>query len=233
MYPCYLFKSLPDVLTQNGLTWGFYVDSDSRARRHNGLTAINSIRNDPTQWANVKTTADFITAAQNGNLPNVSWVLGKQTEHPPLTACAGENQSASYINAVMNGSDWGSTAIFVVWDEWGGFYDHMPPPQPDFVQYGFRVPFIAISPYTKAGSSNDGGYIDTTLYSHASMLAFVLWNWSLPANSLTPAVANANNLTNMFDFQRTPNGTLLGNPARSCTPLTLAEKRLYHRNPWD
>jgi len=106
------------------------------------------------------------------------------------------------------------------------------------VQYGFRVPFLAISPYTKVGPSANsdgtisGGSISFTPYSHASLLRFVLDNWGLPANSLTPAVANAGDLRDMFDFQATPKGTLIRS-TRTCTALSPAQRRLYKRDPWD
>jgi phospholipase C len=113
--------------------------------------------------------------------------------------------------------------IFIVWDEWGGYYDHVAPPQVDGLSYGFRVPFIAISPYSVHGTSSDGGSISSTLYSQGSILKFIEDNWSLP--SLTPVDAGANDMVGMFDFSGTPNQPLILQP-RTCTALTPAQKSL-------
>ena len=75
------------------------------------------------------------TDLENNTLPSVSWIVGQQLEHPPASTCKGENQTVSYVNAIMNSPAWSSTAIFVVWDEWGGFYDHVAPPQLDGISY--------------------------------------------------------------------------------------------------
>jgi len=225
MYPCFNFKALPDILKPNGVTWGAYeARVDSRGTNwHNSLDAIRSVRSDPSQWANVKSFDTFFTDAAAGNLPNVSWVLGNQLEHPPSTACSGENETVNIVNAIMKSSAWSSTAIFIYWDEWGGFYDHVAPPQPNNVSFGFRVPLIVISPYTKYGTGANGGFVDHTFYSHSSTLKFVEANWSLP--SLTPADQNAHDMMNLFDFSETPKPSLLLTK-RTCPKLNAAERQL-------
>jgi phospholipase C len=96
----------------------------------------------------------------------------------------------------MNSQYWNSTAIIVTWDEYGGFYDHVAPPQIDKYGLGFRVPAIIISPYAKAG------YIDHTQYSFESMLKFIEWRFNIPP--FTYRDAHANNLLNAFDFSQKP-----------------------------
>jgi phospholipase C len=228
MYPCFNFPALPNRLSNNGISWHFYNTTGVQTV-HNALDALKPVRYDTQLWSQVVPTTRFFTDLENNTLPSVSWIVGQQLEHPPASTCKGENQTVSYVNAIMNSPAWSSTAIFVVWDEWGGFYDHVAPPQLDGISYGFRVPLIAISPYTRAGSSSAGGSISSTTYSHESILKFIEDNWGLA--SMTPADARANDMMDMFDFSRTPNPRLVL-PMRTCPSLTAAEKQLLRtRNP--
>jgi phospholipase C len=229
MFPCFNFPALPNLLSNNGVSWHFYNTTGVQTV-HNPLDALKPVRYDSQLWSKVVPTNQFLTDAANGTLPGMSWIVGSQLEHPPASTCKGENQTVSYVNAIMNGPDWSSTAIFVVWDEWGGFYDHVPPPQIDAISYGFRVPLIAISPYTKGGSLADGGSVSSTMYSHESILKFIEDNWGLP--SMTPADARANDMMDMFDFSRTPAPKLVL-PMRTCPSLTTAAKHLLRTRPPD
>src|SRR6202035_1599215 len=94
----------------------------------------------------------FAEDARNGRLPAVSWlVTGENSEHPPFSSCEGENWSVEQLNAVMEGPDWASTAVFITWDDFGGFYDHVAPPPVDKFGLGPRVPLLIISPYVRKG----------------------------------------------------------------------------------
>ena len=105
------------------------------------------------QLGNIHPTHDFYTAARTGTLPAVSWVVPAQSvnEHPRGSVTAGMNYVTSLINAVMRSPDWSSTAIFLGWHDWGGFYDHVKPPVVDLNGYGLRVPALVISPYARPG----------------------------------------------------------------------------------
>ncbi len=105
------------------------------------------------QLGNVVSSAKFYPEARNGTLPAVSWVVPSNavSEHPVASVSAGQAYVTGLINSVMEGPDWDSTAIFLAWDDWGGFYDHVPPPAVDELGYGLRVPSIVISPYARAG----------------------------------------------------------------------------------
>jgi len=121
------------------------------------------------QLANVQPLARFYRDALDGSLPAVSWVAPSQrfSEHPPASVRAGQAYVTSLINAVMRGPDWNSTAIFLAWDDWGGFFDHVRPPVVDMNGYGLRVPAIVISPYAKRG------YIDHQTLSFDAYAKFI------------------------------------------------------------
>jgi phospholipase C len=105
------------------------------------------------QLRNIAATSTFTRRARTGRLPAVSWVVpsGKVSEHPPNKVSAGQSYVTSLVNTIMSGPDWKSTAIFVSWDDWGGFYDHVKPPTIDRNGYGIRVPGLLISPYARRG----------------------------------------------------------------------------------
>src|SRR5262249_31536737 len=122
------------------------------------------------QLGNIQSLSNFFTAAQNGTLPAVSWIPPNRyvSEHPPSgTVSAGQTYVTGLVNAIMNSADWSSTAIFLTWDEWGGFYDHVLPPTVDQNGYGLRVPGIVISPYARQG------YIDHQILSHDAYNKFI------------------------------------------------------------
>jgi phospholipase C len=127
----------------------------------------------------------------------VSWVVvGTGSEHPPGSSCVGENLTVRQLNAVMQGPQWGSTAVFVTWDDFGGFYDHVPPPQADNFGFGPRVPLLVVSPYARPG------FISHTVYEFSSLLKFVETRWNLRA--LTDRDDQANDLLDSFDFGQPP-----------------------------
>ncbi|HZV02753.1 MAG TPA: alkaline phosphatase family protein [Planctomycetota bacterium] len=147
----------------------------------------------PGRAAHLLDEDDFVTAAQSGTLPSVSFVkpLGNENEHPGYAnISSGENHAESLINAVRNGPNWQDCLIIVTYDEHGGFYDHVQPPIFDYFGPGLRVPAIIISPFVQQG------IVDHTLYDTTSILAFIELRWGLP--SLTGRDANANPLSGVF-----------------------------------
>src|SRR5206468_13007433 len=105
------------------------------------------------QLQNVVSLTNYFTAAKAGKLPAVAWInpTGSVSEHPPGLVSAGQTYVTKLVNAAMRGPEWKSTAIFVAWDDWGGFYDHVRPPSVDQNGYGLRVPGLVISPYARRG----------------------------------------------------------------------------------
>jgi len=143
-------------------------------------------------------TNQFVQNALNGQLPAVSWLVVDSglSEHPPASVCVGENWTVEQINAVMQGPDWKSTAVFLTWDDFGGFYDHVPPPAVDNFEFGPRVPFLIISPWARSG------FIDHTTLEFSSVLKLI--EERLGINPLTDRDAESNDLIDAFDFRQEP-----------------------------
>lgn len=209
-FPCFDFPTLADSLQTAGISWKYYAPvSGQRGYQFNALNAINHIRNTNLWNTNVVSSTQFISDALNGNLPAMSWlVAGAESEHPPNSSCRGENWTIAQINAIMQGPEWNSTAIFVTWDDFGGFYDHVPPPYADKYGLGERVPLIIISPYAKPG------YISHTTYEMSSILKFAEERFGLAP--LTERDASANDTLDSFDFNQAPLSPLVL-PQRKCS----------------
>jgi phospholipase C len=134
----------------------------------NPLPLFKDVQQDH-QLGNIQGLDSYFAAAKAGTLPSVSWVTPSQldSEHPPSSIHQGQAYVTAVINAAMKSPDWGTTAIFLTWDDWGGFYDGVPPPQIDSNGYGLRVPGMVISPFAKRG------YIDHQTLSSGAYLKFI------------------------------------------------------------
>jgi phospholipase C len=141
--------------------------------------------------------------AATGNLAAVSWLVApfQESGHPPLSICQGENWTVQRVNAFMQTPAWNSTVIFVTWDDFGGWYDHVAPPALDRFGLGLRVPLLIISPFAKSG------YISHTVSEHSSFLKFVETRYGL--QSLTAQDSMASNLLDSFDFSQQPRPPLV------------------------
>jgi phospholipase C len=186
--PDYAWTDLTYLLHVHHVSWGYYVFAggepdceDDQALAcapvsqnaatpgiWNPLPYFDTVRQDG-ELADVQSLSNFYRAAETGTLPAVSWVVPNQrvSEHPPARVSAGQAYVTSLINAVMRSPDWWSTAIFLSWDDWGGFYDHVQPPAVDQNGYGLRVPGLVISPYARAH------LIDHQTLSHDAYLKFI------------------------------------------------------------
>ncbi len=239
--PLYAWTDLTYLLDQSGVSWGYYYDGptpgDSDETTTNGiwnpLQSFTDVFQD-NQTGNIQVAQNFLDAASAGTLPAVSWVVpgALNSEHPdpPHGAEITDGQAwvTSLVNAVMQGPNWNSTAIFLMWDDWGGFYDHVPPPQLDSLGLGFRVPGIVISPWARPG------YIDHQTLSFDSTLKFIeddfLNGQRLDPNSdgrpdSRPDVRENNpllgDLTSDFNFNQTPLAPLVL-PERPNSPTAEA-----------
>jgi len=218
VFPCFDFQTLVDTFETNNISWKYYSPTAGQyGYDFNALDAIKHIRYSALWKTNVVPVSQFITDAENGNLPAVSWVVtGGQSEHPPASTCVGENWTVEQINGIMQGplTQWNSTAIFLTWDDFGGFYDHVAPPSVDQYGLGPRVPLLIISPYAIPG------HISSTQYEFSSVLKFIEDVFSLPP--LTARDANANDTSDSFNFSQTPIPPLVLN-TRQCPTLGAAE----------
>ena len=198
--PCFDFLTEGDLLTRAGIPWGYYAAT----QHQNGYiwsayTAVRHIRNDPAVWQeHIFPVDSVVDHAKDGLLPPVTWVTPRfeLSEHPEYSFCNGENWTTRVVNAIMTGPDWESTAIFITWDDYGGFYDHVPPPQVDDFGFGIRVPLLVISPYAKQG------FVTSELGEFSSVLRFMEDNWGL--GQLTHRDADATPLLSAFDFTQEP-----------------------------
>jgi phospholipase C len=188
--PCFDYQTLGDTLTTAGLSWDYYAPAFNTAGyQWSAYSAINHIRNTGEWAAHVKGVTGFKT--RTGSLAAVTWITPPQTyaEHPTSPISRGETWTVQQINSIMASPDWASTVIFVTWDDFGGFYDHVPPPS---LGMGARVPLLIISPFVTAGQ------VCHALGSFDSLLAFVEYNWSVSA--LTARDAAADPLVSCFNF---------------------------------
>jgi phospholipase C len=215
-FPCFDFQTLADSMETAGISWKYYAPSyGEQGYVFNTFDAINHIRNGNLWTTNVVSDTQFATDALSGTLPAMSWlVTGAASEHPPNSSCFGENWTVTQLNALMQGPDWGSTAVFITWDDFGGFYDHVPVPQPDIFGFGPRVPLLIISPYAKPG------YISHTQYEFSSVLKYAEETFGLAP--LTERDANANDMQDSFDYSQNPNPPLILTQ-RSCPVASTSE----------
>src|SRR6266853_3319517 len=208
-FPCLDFLTLADELENARSPWRYYAPTqDKPGYIWSALNGIRHIRESSLWTQRVVPDTQFVTDALAGNLPAVSWlVTGVGSEHPPGSVCRGENWTVQQLNAVMQGPNWQSTAVFLTWDDFGGFYDHVPPPKVDQFGYGPRVPLLIISPYARQG------YVSHTLYEFSSLLKFVEKRYGLAP--LTTRDSLANNVLDSFNFSQQPLSPLVL-PSRAC-----------------
>jgi phospholipase C len=167
----YAWTDMTYLLHRHGVSWGYFVTPGGQPDCDNGNTNCGAVPltvGTPNIWnplpsfttvhqddqlGNIQGTSRFLEDARRGTLPAVSWIVPDQadSDHPPANIHNGQAYVTDLINSVMSGPEWSSTAIFLTWDDWGGFYDHVPPPAVDENGYGFRVPFLVISPYARRG----------------------------------------------------------------------------------
>jgi phospholipase C len=212
VFPCFGMPSVPDVLP-SGVDWKFYgTNFVVLPEIWSMFNAVRSVREGPTWTTNVVNASEFQTDIAAGTLPAVTWLVDQDLadEHPHVGGvCVGENWTVDHINMVMNvPSLWATTAILFTMDDFGGWYDHVPPPR----QYGcdaqhpyglgFRLPLIVISPYAKPG------YIFSEVAEQASIPRFIeqIFGSTQTLNDLDPAAQDkhANDLLHAFDFTQTP-----------------------------
>jgi phospholipase C len=167
----------------------------------NAFDAIKAVRYGP-EWTTNQSSPEttVFTDIQRNTLPAVSWVIPdyQNSDHPGNATDTGPSWVAQVVNAIGESPEWDSTAIVIVWDDWGGWYDHVPPPgHQNSGGLGFRVPMIIVSPYAKVG------YVSHTQYEFGSIIKFVENNWGLPRLNTTDVRA-ADFTSDFFSFNGKP-----------------------------
>ena len=195
-YPCFDHPTLTDLLDNAMVSWRYYTPLASSI--WTGPNAISHIRFG-SDWNNViLNPTQIFTDITNNQLPAVSWVIPtwQASDHPRGNKGLGPSWVASIVNAIGQSPYWSSTAIFITWDDWGGWYDHVAPTIFDSYEYGFRVPLIVVSPYAKTG------YVSKVTHDFGSILKFTEKVYNLP--SLGYADARADDLSDCFQFGERP-----------------------------
>ncbi len=198
--PCFNFRTEGDLLDTASIPWAYYAATkDQRGYIWSAYSAIARYRDHPRTWEqHVFPVDDVIQDISANRLPPVTWITPRfqLSEHPDFNFCYGENWTTKVIDAIMQSPMWKDTAIFLTWDDYGGFYDHVPPPNVDRLGLGFRVPLLVLSPYAKLG------VVDDHLGEFSSVLRFVEDNWRL--SKLTHRDRLATDLSYDFDFSQQP-----------------------------
>ena len=189
----YKQQCIADRLKSHGVSWRNY---------DGGLNLVRMFAG-PAASGNIVPVEQFDADAAAGALPAVSWVTPhiSDSEHPPHSVRQGENWTLARINAVMRSPLWSRTTIIVVWDEWGGFADHVPPPTGEGesaapVRYGNRVPCLVIGGYARRG------YVSHTFYSHSSIVKTICRLFAVP--TVSPPEEQANDLLDCLDYAGPP-----------------------------
>jgi len=214
-YPCFDHPTLTDLLDQKAINWKYYTPvagsiwTGPNAIEHMcgpNVPPPNGTECTAAEWTDhvVIPETTVLTHIAAGQLAPVSWVIprGQNSDHPAYDQNnGGPSWVASIVNAIGNSQYWANTAIIITWDDWGGWYDHVPPMQIyNSYEYGFRVPLIVVSPYAKAA------YTSHVNHDFGSILRFIETVFDLP--TIDPAAnyadSRADNLSDCFDFSQTP-----------------------------
>jgi phospholipase C len=223
-----------DELQAAGVSWKFYVQNyDPTITYRNVGTSGNRASQviwipllyfdrfieDPALSSHIVDLSQYYVDLQHGSLPAVSYIVPSgASEHPPSSLSSGQRFVKSIIQELMRSSAWDSSAFMLAYDDWGGWYDHVIPPQVDQYGYGPRVPVLLVSPYAKSG------YIDNTMLDFTSMLKFIEQNWNIAPLSQRDALAN--NFLSAFDFSQPPRLPIY-------LPLTRITHPAEKNNPTD
>jgi phospholipase C len=202
VYPCFDYRTIADLLDTKGITWRYYAPGSTEVSSYqwSAYQAIRHIRFGP-DWSTdvISPNTRVLTDIAKGELAQVTWIVPAETysDHANSDATAeGPDWVASITNAIGASQFWDSTVIFISWDDWGGWYDHVAPPQIDNMGLGFRVPLIIVSPYAKTG------YISHTTHEFSGFLKYTEEVFGLP--SLGTRDVNTDDFSDCFDYTQLP-----------------------------
>jgi phospholipase C len=200
VFPCFDYPTMADLLDAKGISWRYYAPGPTTDSFFilSAYQAIRHIRYG-ADWSSDVVTPEtqVLTDIAAGELAQVTWIVPSlnNSDHPGAPA-QGPDWVASIVNAIGASKFWNSTTIFIAWDDWGGFYDHVPPPQTDDMGLGFRVPVIVVGPYAKRG------YISHVTHESSGFLRYMEEVFNLP--TLGTRDATADDFRDCFDYTQTP-----------------------------
>jgi len=221
-----------DRLEEQGIPWKFYIENydPSVTYRNRGEGGINAqfawapllsfarFLDNPELSSHIVDLDEYFVDLQRGTLPAVSYVVTVgSSEHPPSNPLSGQKLLRRMVTALMQSSAWESSALTWAHDDWGGWYDHVTPPEADEFGYGFRVPSLLVSPYARRG------YVDNTVLDHTSVLRFIEDNYGLAP--LAERDAAANSIVGAFDFSQPPREPAIISMSRTPTPSLIIPDR--------
>ncbi|HEY9152011.1 MAG TPA: alkaline phosphatase family protein [Anaerolineales bacterium] len=228
-------QTIFDELQASGVSWKFYVENYDPKINYRTVGNVTGNResqviwvpllnfdrfiDNPTYASHIVDLNQYYTDLQNGTLPAVAYIAPSgASEHPPGSIRSGEKFVKALVQALLRSDAWSSSAFVLAYDDWGGWYDHVKPPQVDQNGYGFRVPVLLISAYARRG------YVDHTQLDFTSILKFIEDNWSVAP--LTQRDANANSLVSAFDFSSPPRAPFYIPLARQTSQLATEPRRV-------
>ncbi len=206
VFPCFKWATIADLLDAKSVSWLDYVDKccqkepfDFSGGVWNGFRAIHKIFYGPDWKSNISSpNTNIFTDLKGGTLPSVSWVIPTlyDSDHPASGCNGGPRWVTKVVNAIGTSQYWKNTTIVLLWDDWGGWYDNVPPPQTSYTSLGFRVPMIVISPYARPN------HVSHTQYDFGSILKLIEQTFDL--GSLGTTDASAASMGDVFNFNQTP-----------------------------
>ena len=256
----YAWTDLTYMLHKAGVSWKYYVaegsepDCDDDAAQcppvvqrtttpsiWNPLPLFTTVRQDG-ELGNIQTVDALEADAKAGTLPAVSWVVpsGEVSEHPTAAVSTGQNYVTAVVNAIMQSPNWSSTAIFLAWDDWGGFYDHVVPPTVDINGYGLRVPGLVISPYAKQGmidhqtlSFDAYAKFIEDVFLHGARLDPATDGRPDPRPTVREASTTLGDLSSDFDFTQAPRSPMLlpATPLATILPSIVVQSTMRGIGP--
>jgi phospholipase C len=198
--PCFDIPTVGGELSKKGIDWAYYAPLPGYSGYYwNAYNGVSEVFHSDLWHEHAQHNIDDLMAdIKSNNLKSVNWAVPyfEYSDHPPASSAFSHNWVQQIVNAVQQSDLWGSTAIFITWDEWGGLYDHVVPKQIDHEGLGFRVPLLTISPYTPKG------LVDDELGEFSTPLRFISDNWGLP--HISPRIKRTHDMSHMFDFTRNP-----------------------------
>jgi phospholipase C len=199
VFPCFDYQTMADLLDAKGITWKYYAPGSTE--NYFALSAFDAIRHIRygSDWQNniVSPETQVLTDIASGTLAQVTWIVPtfNNSDHPGAPPL-GPDWVASIVNQIGKSQYWDSTAIFLAWDDWGGWYDHVPPPQVDNMGLGFRVPLLVISPYAQHG------YVSHVVHEPSGILRYMEEVFNLPSLGTRDAISD--DFADCFDYSQVP-----------------------------